>query len=222
MPTPFSGAGRIKVAVVTGRHCYDVVGFHSLFRRMPDVDAYHQHIKDFSADHAKARDQYDVALFYHWHKETPEGDEWPGELGKGALDWLGETGQGIFVLHHALLCHNGWPAWTEITGIPDRTVTPHHGETVRVEVVDPDHPITQGLESWEMVDETYAMADTDADSHLLLATDHPRCMRSLAWTRQYKKSRVFCLELGHDDLAYTNPSFHTMVERGIRWCASEL
>ncbi|MFO7899320.1 MAG: ThuA domain-containing protein [Planctomycetota bacterium] len=221
MGTAFSGDGPIKVAVVTGRHAFDVPGLHALFRRMHDVDPYFQHVRNLAADQGGVREDYDVILFYHWHKQTPAGD-WPAELGRPALDALGQTDQGIVVLHHALLCHDGWPPWTALTGIPDRSVEVRHGETLHVEIADPDHPITRGLAAWDIVDEPYRMAEPDADSRRLLTTDHPHSMQTLAWTRRYRASRVFCLELGHDDVAYTNPNFQTVLHRGISWCAREI
>ena len=225
MATPFSGAGKIKVAVVTGRHAFDVPGFHALFRGLPDVDAYVQHMEDWGSDWGKVRDKYHAVVFFHMPKEAPsEDDHWTMRPFKAALESLGETEQGIVVLHHAIVAHIEWPLWSEITGIPDRTITPHFDETIHVEVADPDHPITRGLEAWEQKDETYEMnsAEEADGNHVLLTTDHPKSMRTLAWTRRHGKSRVFCLELGHDDAAYTNPNFRTVLHRGIQWSAGEL
>jgi len=225
MATPFSGEGKVKVAVITGGHAYDVVGFNALFRSMPDVDAYIQHMEDFCCDNSEARDRYRVVLFYNMHKEMPTGEEpWPMRERKQAIEHLGEVEQGIFLLHHGILSHQEWPLFQEIVGIEDRTITPHFGERIHVDVADPDHPITRGLEPWEQEDETYEMnsAEEAGGNHILLTTDHPRSMRTLAWTRRHKKSRVFCLELGHDNEAYTNPNFRTVVHRGILWCAGEI
>ena len=33
--------GNIRTAVITGQHEYDVIGFQSLFRSIPEIDAYH-------------------------------------------------------------------------------------------------------------------------------------------------------------------------------------
>ena len=68
-----------------------------------------------------------------------------------------------------------------------------------------------------MLDETYVVAEPDADSELLLFTDDPKSMRSIAWTRRYKNARVFCFQSGHDHNAYENPNFRLVVSRGIQW-----
>lgn len=210
----------LRVAVVTGRHPFDVLGFHALFRSIPDADCYIQHMEDFAYSPPEVRAGYDVVVFYNMHTETPTGEgSYYDRPIKAALEPLGETAQGIFVLHHAILAFPEWPLWSEIVGIPDRRFSFYHDEHIHVEVANPDHPITQGLASWDMVDETYAMQDAGPGSEILLTTEHPRSMRTLAWTRRYKKARVFCLELGHDNQAFAHPIFRTLVSRGIRWCA---
>ena len=62
---------KTTVAVVTGRHPFDVPGFHAVFRSMPTVDYYLQHMEDFVSDAGGVRNEYDVVLFYHFHQPTP-------------------------------------------------------------------------------------------------------------------------------------------------------
>ena len=73
-----------------------------------------------------------------------------------------------------------------------------------------------------MLDETYVVAEPDADSEILLFTDDPKSMRSIAWTRRYKNARVFCFQSGHDHHAYENPNFRLVISRGIQWAAGRL
>jgi len=42
---------------------------------------------------------------------------------------------------------------------------------------------------WEMIDETYTMADAGEGSEILLTTDHAKSMKTLGWMRQYKNAR---------------------------------
>ncbi len=73
-----------------------------------------------------------------------------------------------------------------------------------------------------MVDEAYAMEAIAGDSEILLTADHPLSMKAIAWTREYGRARVFCYQSGHDGQAYRNPSFRTVLARGIRWTAGGL
>jgi type 1 glutamine amidotransferase len=89
-------------------------------------------------------------------------------------------------------------------------------------VADPDHPITQGVADWGMVDETYDMAEPGPGCCVLLTTDHPRSMKALAWTRERGGSRVFCLQCGHDGRAWAHESFRTVLRRGVLWAARRI
>lgn len=216
MSTNQSDNGSVKVAVITGGHFFDVPGFHAIFRDMPQVDSYIQLEANWAADIGKALDSYDVFLFYNMPRGLPE------ERTRPVLEKLGESGQGIFLLHHAILAYEQWPLWSDLVGISDRSFGYDHEQELSVQIADPAHPITQGIEPWQMVDETYSMASASEDSHLLLTTDHPRSMRVLGWTRQFRKARVFCYQSGHDNLTYVDANFRKTILRGIQWCAGRI
>lgn len=225
MSNTFHTTTHIKTAVVTGRHAFDVPSFHALFRSIPEIDFYPQHMEDFVSDAGGVREQYDVVIFYNFHQETPGGEQDGGEKNtRAALERLGATHQGIMVLHHALLAYKQWPLWSELCGVQDRTFGYHDDQTLRVQVADHEHPITRGLNDWEMIDETYTMADARPEdgNTILLTVDHPLSMKTLAWTRQYKNARVFCWESGHDGQTFANPVFRTVMTRGIQWLAGRL
>ena len=211
----------IRTAVITGGHSFNVVDFYHLFRQLEGIDAYLQHMDDFASSSATVRNSYEVLLFYTMLLDGPTDDGLPWYAGKprSTLEQLGQTEQGIFMLHHSILAYREWPIWNQLVGLPDLSHDVTMAQTLPVEVVDPDHPITEGLSDWEIVDETYQMCDPDPQSQALLTTDHPTSMRVLAWTRQYRKSRVFCFQSGHDNRTWANPNFSTIVHRGIRWCA---
>ena len=218
------GAERIRTAVITGQHPYDVVAFQTLFRGIPEIDPYPQNMEDFVTDEGNSPGQYEVLVFFNFHMPTPgsSGDEL-GDRMKVALDSLGETRQGILVLHHAIVAFPHWQKWSDICGIQERADTAGAGgQSLRIQVTDPGHPITRCLTPWEMTDETYIMEDAGEGSEVLLTTDHPRSMRTIAWTRQYRNARVFCYQSGHDDQAYSDPTFRTVVTRGIQWLAGRI
>jgi type 1 glutamine amidotransferase len=116
-----------------------------------------------------------------------------------------------------------WPLWGGIVG-------GHHpgtfgysiGETVHVQIAAPEHPVTKGLHAWTMVDEVYDLDDARLGSHVLLTTDHPQRIKTLAWTRRHKRSRVFVTALGHDKLAYADPNVQRLLRRGIQWTAGRI
>ena len=143
MTSSLLSTDKTKAAVITGHHSFDVPGFYGLFRSIPDIDFYMQSLDDFSADAGRVRHEYDVLLFYNYHQETPGGDTqwWEGKQAE-VLQALGETSQGVFVMHHALLAFPGWPLWSDLVGIEERAFGYDDGQMVRIEVANPGHPIT--------------------------------------------------------------------------------
>ena len=213
----------LQVAVITGGHPYDVPNFHRLFRNMPGIDCYLQHMNDFATTPQTVRNSYDAVVFYIFFQDEPCDDNVSWDVGqhRAALQALGETRQGIVMLHHAILAYPQWDAYKQIVGIPDVSFSYHQNQHIRVHIEDTAHPITAGLRDWEMTDETYGMASPGADSHLLLSVDHPNSMKTVAWTRQHKASRVFGLSLGHDNEAWQNESFQQVLRNGIVWSANK-
>ncbi len=220
---------KIKTAVITGGHEYDVAGFQSMLRSLPEIDAYPQNLWDFVFDPARGPGTYDVLVFFNYHQSTPaesDGKSVPGTSKQNGairetLEGLGDGDQGIFLLHHALKAFADWPLWRELSGMRTRGEMGSYAldQTVHIDVADTEHPVTATLEPWDIVDETYDIDDADEDSHILLTTDHPRSMKTIAWTRTFGKARVFCYQSGDDNQAYSNPGFRTVVGRGIQWLA---
>jgi hypothetical protein len=215
---------QLKTAVITGGHSFELIEFHQLFRSLSSLDVYIQHLEDFSSSPQEVRDSYDALVFYFMPREGPTDDGQPGWRGKPkrALEHLSETGQGLVILHHALLAYPDWSVWTELVGIENSAFDYYHDETIKVYPSDVAHPITAGLSPWAIVDETYEMADAGKGSEILLTTDHPKSLKTIGWTRSFGGSRVFCFELGHDHLAWEDPSFRTVLERGVLWSARKL
>jgi len=212
----------MAVAVVTGKHTFDIPGFQQMFSSMSNMEFYLQDLENFVADVGKYNDKYDVVLFYNFHQQTPVVDERDGAMILNSINKLAENGQGIFVLHHAILAFPNWEIWSQIVGITDRRFGYHGNQTIQTDLMDDSHPITYGLKSWEMVDETYTMNEVGDDSQPLLAIDHVNSMHTVGWTRHYGNGRVFCYQSGHDNQSFYNPNFRTVVFRGIQWLANRI
>ena len=218
-------AEKLLLAVITGGHSFDVPNFHRLFREIgDDMDVYIQHMDDFTSSSAAVRRGYDVVLFYTMLMDGPtnEGQPWYAGQPLTALAELGQTAQGIVMLHHTILAYPQSPLWNALTGISKRTFGYYVGETVTTHVADHDHAITRGLADWSMIDETYTMAEPGADSHVLLTYDHPKSMHAIAWTLPYHQARVFNYQAGHDNDTWQDPNFRTVLRRGILWAGGKL
>ncbi len=231
----FPKSGATTVAVVTGGHPFDVVGLHNLFRRLDSVNAYIQHYDDYIYDWGDVRTAYDVVIFYNFHREAPGSEQriWRRPA-REALQSLGESKQGIIVLHHALDAFPKWDFWSDLVGF-DRMawaaandVQLHFDETIPVTLADPEHAITRGLDDFTIEGETWEAPGVEDlgpydDCHVLLTTGHPKQMpRQLAWTREYREARVLYLQPGHDLRSFEDINFRTILQRGIQWAAGRL
>jgi type 1 glutamine amidotransferase len=231
----FPKSGATTVAVVTGAYPYDVVGLHNLFLRLDGVNAYIQHFDDFIYDWGSVRTEYDVVLFYNWHRITPsEGENVWRKPVREALMELGDTKQGIIVLHHALDAFPKWDFWSDLVGFDRSTWASasegklHFEESIPITVVDPEHPITRGMDNFTIEGETWETPGIDDvgpydDCNVLLTTDHPKqTPKQLAWTRTHNEARVMYLQPGHDLRSFEDRSFRTILQRGIQWTAGRL
>lgn len=220
MPNTLPQNGKIQLAVVTGGHTFEVPAFYDVFRSLPDVDFYPQSLDEFTADENLAA-AYDVVLFYTMH-QFKRDDSLPWYQAKifSTLERLGQSKQGICVLHHSLVAFPDWPLWSELVGIENRhEIDTHFNQQVPLEVVDAEHPILQGITSWTLPDEIYEMASPlpEDGNHLLLTTSDQKSMKGIAWTRTFRQSRVFCWQSGHDHEAFDDENFRQLLSNAIRW-----
>lgn len=213
----------IRVAVITGGHSFDVPNFHGLFRGLDGLDAYVQHMENLVSARHRVKDWYDVILFYSMLGFRDKGKvRYPDKPVQTMGEVLG-AGIGVVMLHHAILSYTDWDLWREMVGLDAETFSGYsHDESMNIAVADREHPITKGMANWEMIDETYVMGEPDDDSHILLTTDHPECMKTIGWTRQVGQSRVFNLQSGHDNHTWVDENFRNVLTRGIQWAAGRI
>ena len=214
---------KIKLAVVVGGHPYDVPGFRELFNSIPDVDPYIQDLDNWAV--SSVFDQYDAFLFFNMHawgitSVRKDMDQRVAD----AFKRLGETKQGVFIMHHAILAFPESEVVSNICNMDHRVFSaPGHRFTAHAnvdhQIANPAHPITQGLQPWTLNTEGFAIGDIRPGNDVLLTTNCPDSSRALAWTHQLKNARVFCYIIGHDAEDWNNPSYHTVLCRGIRWVA---
>lgn len=84
------------------------------------------------------------------------------------------------------------------------------------EIVDPGHPITQGLGSFLVFDELYMLDTTGTDYHLL-AQSPSYGVQPVVWVREEDAGRVFYASLGHNRETYAEPTYRTMLQRAAQW-----
>jgi len=213
----------IRVLVTYGGHGFQEGPFFAMFDNMKGI-SYTKAPMPKSANMLKPglQEQFDVIVMYDMVGGiTPEQQ-------KAFVELLTE-GIGLVSLHHNLGAHGNWPEFTKIIGgkffftahQSDGKQLPKsgwaHGQDMDITIVDRDHPITRGLKSFRIHDETYNKYFVAADARVLLETDHAKNDPQIGWVKQYGNSRVFYFMLGHDAKAWKNANFTEILHRGIRW-----
>ena len=218
---------KLNVALVTGGHKYDEPAFEAMWKGLPGVTfarLHHEGTAEWLDDISNWN--YDVIVLYNMSRQITEQQ-------RANFVALLEKGVGLVVLHHAMVAYQEWPEYQEIAGCkyfqkeeeyagktwPKSTF--QHDVQQKITVVDPTHPITQGLEDFEILDETYGGMWFAEDNHLLLRTDAASSNGPIAYTRSYAGARICTIELGHDAKAYANPSFQRLLTQAMRWTAKK-
>lgn len=87
-----------------------------------------------------------------------------------------------------------------------------------VHVADRDHPITSGVQDFEIIDEHYR-SELAPDARVLLRGDAALGAQPLAWVRQEGGGRVFHTPLGHRPDGFGEPHFWRLFVQGVLWAA---
>ncbi len=157
--------------------------------------------------------RYDALLIYaNIERITPEQE-------KALLDYV-TNGGGFVPLHCASYCFLNSPAYIALVGAQFQR---HGTGEFDTRIVDPSHPVMKGFEPFRTWDETYVHhKHNDKDRHVLQVRDEAaKTPEPWTWVRTEGKGRVFYTAYGHDARTWQNPSFHDLIERGIRWAAGK-
>jgi len=214
----------VRVLLITGGHDFDKVPFYALMESLPGCTISEvTHPNALAMFRPENRTSYDVILFYDMPNTINEQEK------KDFIDCL-KAGKGIVVWHHAYCSYQGWPeyqtiiggryheeAWMDSNGIVQPASTYKHDMKFRVKVADKNHPVTKGIKDFDIIDETYGRGSVNPGVHVLLTTDDPTSTSSVAWTNRYGQSKIVTILLGHDNHAWTNPSFKKLLTQAIMW-----
>ena len=137
---------------------------------------------------------------------------------KALLDYVANGG-GFVPLHCASYCFRNSDAYVKLVGAQFQR---HGTGEFDTKVVAPDHPTMKGLEPFRTWDETYVhFKHNPADRQVLEVRQEGDKEEPWTWVRTHGKGRVFYTAYGHDGRTFGNPSFHDLVERGVRWAAQK-
>jgi len=209
--------------IVTGGHGFQEEPFFEMFDSFEnfsyDAVVFPEAFEKLTPQAAKP---YDVLIFYDmWPEITPEQ--------QAAFLEILQQGKGIVSLHHTIISYRNWDEYPNIIGgrySPEPQIrdgiefpagTYKHDVRFNVQIADSHHPVTQGLQDFEIVDETYNNFWVSKDVHVLITTEHPDSGPVIGWTNHYSNAKIVYLQLGHDELAYGNENYRKLVHQAICW-----
>jgi hypothetical protein len=261
----FTKGDEINLLVITRGHPFERDPF---FEMIDSLGFQWSHIEHpaaqnfFEADNIK---KYNAILFYDMpglnFESNPNEESFfvnPSEyFKKNFIDRLND-GIGCVFLHHSLA---GWPLWDEYSEIVGGKFLYKPGKVRGVESPDSgyrhfvdykvmpvgDHPITRGLEEFEIEDELYlAHVFEDSINPILKSNysfkkdnfysasnalagnlnsnenwNHDDGSNLVGWTKNYKKSAITYLQFGDGVKSYKNENVRNLVRRSISWVIKE-
>ena len=256
--------GKLNVLLVTRGHPFQRDAFFDIFDSNSDIQ--YSNVEHpaaqflFNPEMAKNFDcyvQYDMPGV-EFGDDGPIYLE-PPEFYKEGVRAMGDAGCPLVVLHHCAAAWPAWPEWSEIIGgrflytpMKCRGVDrPDSGYNIDVShIVSPtmDHPITLGIEPFEITDEVY-LCEIFEDSVIPLLTSnwtfthdnfysaanavvrgelnsnkgwsHDDGSNLVGWIKAYKNAPVVYLQFGDGPAAYENANFRRILAQAIKWASSD-
>jgi len=219
---------KIRVIVTTGGHDFARKDFFAMWDSLEGI-AYREGKLEKSAEAFATENLKDCDVLVTYDMAQKITDDQKAAF----LDFL-KRGGGLVALHHSIGSWQNWPDYARIIGVRFFTKPAtyegreypksgyKHDVDFRIHIADSKHPITEGMNDFDIHDETYKGCFVDPKVHVLLTTDDPTTDKIIGGTREEGKARVAFIQLGHDGKAYANPNFKKIVERAVRWAAGRI
>ena len=163
--------------------------------------------------------QYDAVVLHAANSVVPLTEPQARESFRNYV----KSGKGVVLIHSACAGRQDWPDFCQIVGrVFDPQMSKYDPQgPFRVTLTNPRHPITNGLQSFDTVDELYTSLAGDRNIKILASArskvdgkDYP-----IAFVYHYGKGRVFQCLLGHDVKAMQVPGVGELYRRGCAWAA---
>ncbi len=254
-------SGNLRVLLITGGHAFDREPFLGAWRGRDGLDITHVEHPGAAQWLTSGRaEDFDAVVFYDMPGVDPLGDampETPATIAR-AFEALTLGGTGLVFLHHALASWPAWPGYAEMVGgryhfwpgelrgqkWPDSGY--RHDVTHEISVVDPAHPVCEGLPAtFTITDELYLAPVLEDSVTPLLRSDvdfvsenfwstgramqghrydrtgwqHPRGSNLVGWARGHDRSRVVYLQPGDGPEVYANTWVQRLWLNAVRWVA---
>jgi putative membrane-bound dehydrogenase-like protein len=163
---------------------------------------------DLNPDHLGL---YDAVMLFANHDSITSGQE------RALLDFVA-SGHGFLPIHSASYCFRNSEAYVELVGAQ---FLEHGVGEFTAEMVDPDHPVMDGMQPFETWDETYVHHMHNPDRTVLHERVDDAGREPWTWVRNHGQGRVFYTAYGHDRRTWNQPMFHRLMRNAILWAVGD-
>lgn len=214
----------MRVLVITGGHEYNAQTFNDMLNSLGDGMTFRtvEFPAAFDEFLPQNRDTYDVLLFYHmWQSITPEQENNFAECIR--------SGKPVVALHHSICAFDDWEEYRRIIGgkyfhkktiIDGKEYEPCsyiHDLHFRAIIADRNHPVTKGVQDFDLFDETYKGYWVDPSVKPLITTAEASSTPVIGWTKNYGKAKIVVMQSGHDSPTFQNPDFRQLLKQAIEF-----
>ena len=180
-------------------------------------------IENVEALTAESLAQHDLLIILR------DGMNWPGGYDQPHIKWMTDTqqqaiwdfvhgGGGFLALHNAQGLYPPDGLYYKLFGGDYGGHPEPYVYTVRVE--DRDHPVTSGVEDFEIFDEQHTVKYYLDHEHLLLRSiARDNLSAPAGWWREMGKGRFCYLAPGHTPEALDHPMMQRLMRNAARWLA---
>lgn len=188
--------------------------------------------QDCAADFTKENLQnYDIVAFYTTG-DLPIKEE---DLNYFLNEWLTQEGHGVLGFHSAMDTYKEHKAFVDMIGgafishpwnsNTNVVLTNHEPENRLVQPFGPEFRIKEEIymyKGWQpekvrvLMSLDYAQSPVGATVDVSHGYHVPVC-----WIKEYGKGRVYCNNLGHNEVTWTNPAFHKSIVEAVKWINGE-
>jgi type 1 glutamine amidotransferase len=219
-----SASSPVRILVITGGHDYNKEQFNLMLSGLGPGFTYRvaELPGAFRMFLPEYRNDYDVLVFYHMWQTIDEEQ-------KIAFADCIRQGKPLVALHHSICAFDDWPEYWNIIGgkyfhkpttLNGKEYAPCsyiHDIHLTLKIADKSHPVTKGLNDFQVFDETYKGYYVADDVKPLLTTDEPSSTPVTGWAKTYGKAKVVVIQSGHDVPTFENPDFRRLLRQAIEW-----
>jgi uncharacterized protein len=209
----------LRVLLITGGHDFDRNAFFQMLNNMPGIvftEVKHPQANDYFL--GNKTDGFDAILFYDMVQDISQTQ-------REGFEKLVEKGIGLVFLHHSIVSYPDWDYYTNAVGGRYHAMGPKasnykHEVDFEAVIVAHTHPVTNGLEDFDVFDEIYGHVEIIGSVNPLLKTDHPESMPYLAWTQELNpRTRSVYIQPGHGPEVFSLIPFQQLLKQALAWTA---